>query len=310
MTIPHQYGKMCHNALFYAIVNRFFSMSPEHIAVKKIAVVPTLLTLGNGICGFTAITLASKINPLESAVASDFYLASAGWFIVAAMVFDMFDGYVARLSRTASKFGGELDSLCDAVSFGVAPAFLLLKIGPGWEAPRVLHQLLAGIAALYMVCALLRLRALMSITSPIQPRTSDSAACPLPAPPAAWRRWRFCEAAFPERLAQIWTDVDPDFARQTLVRLIEVFAPVGALVIALLMVSKVPYPHVTKQVLRGRRTLGHLIQVLLSVFIILLVRELSLLIIFWVYALAMPVRYALIKSLRREAMPAPDPLHR
>ena len=71
------------------------------------------------------------------------------------MVFDMLDGHVARLSRTASKFGGELDSLCDAVSFGVAPAFLLLKMGPGWEARLPLHQLVAGIAALYMSCAML-----------------------------------------------------------------------------------------------------------------------------------------------------------
>ena len=278
--------------------------------MKKIAVVPTLLTLGNGICGFTAITLASKINPLESAVASDFYLASAGWFIVAAMVFDMFDGYVARLSRTASKFGGELDSLCDAVSFGVAPAFLLLKIGPGWEAPRVLHQLLAGIAALYMVCALLRLARFNVDNVPDPAAHKRFRGLPSPGAAGCLASLAILRGAFPERLAQIWTDVDPDFARQTLVRLVEIFAPVGALVIALLMVSKVPYPHVTKQVLRGRRTLGHLIQVLLSVFIILLVRELSLLIIFWVYALAMPVRYALIKNLRREALPAPDPLQR
>ena len=65
------------------------------------------------------------------------------------MVFDMLDGYVARLSRTASKFGGELDSLCDAVSFGVAPAFLLLKMN---QQPKM-HLLLAGIAAIYMSCA-------------------------------------------------------------------------------------------------------------------------------------------------------------
>src|SRR5271163_2766120 len=72
------------------------------------------------------------------------------------MVFDMLDGYVARLSKTASDFGGELDSLCDVVSFGVTPAFLLLKLGPGWDVP-LWHQLLAGIAALYFACTALRL---------------------------------------------------------------------------------------------------------------------------------------------------------
>ncbi len=39
------------------------------------------------------------------------------------MVFDALDGYVARLSRTASDFGAQLDSLCDLVTFGVAPGF-------------------------------------------------------------------------------------------------------------------------------------------------------------------------------------------
>src|SRR5262249_4385625 len=99
---------------------------------------------------------ASKIGSADSADFVDFNFAAAGWFILAAMIFDMFDGYVARLSKTASKFGGELDSLCDAISFGVAPAFLLLKMGPGWDRP-LFHQFLAGVAALYMVCAVLRL---------------------------------------------------------------------------------------------------------------------------------------------------------
>jgi CDP-diacylglycerol--serine O-phosphatidyltransferase len=278
--------------------------------VKKIAVVPTLLTLGNGVCGFTAITLASKINPVESPAACDFYLATAGWFIVAAMVFDMFDGYVARLSRTASKFGGELDSLCDAVSFGVAPAFLLLKIGPGWEVSRALHQLLAGIAALFMVCALLRLARFNVDNTPDAASHKRFRGLPSPGAAGCLASLAILRGGFPEHLAQIWTGVDPEPARQALIRVVEVFAPIGALVIALLMVSSVPYPHVTKQIFRGRRTLSHLIQVLLGVFIILLMRELSLLIIFWVYALAMPIRHALMKNLRRDSLPTPDPLHR
>ncbi len=115
--------------------------------MKKIAVVPTLLTLGNGICGFVAITWASKITPQTAPADVDFCFLMAGWFIIFAMVFDMLDGYVARLSKTASKFGGELDSLCDAISFGVAPAFMLLKMGPDWD-QQFLHTLVAGIAAL------------------------------------------------------------------------------------------------------------------------------------------------------------------
>lgn len=278
--------------------------------MKKIAVVPTLLTLGNGICGFTAIALASKINPVEPPAACDFYLATAGWFIVAAMVFDLFDGYVARLSRTASKFGGELDSLCDAVSFGVAPAFLLLKIGPGWERSRALHQLLVGIAALFMVCALLRLARFNVDNTPDPSAHKRFRGLPSPGAAGCLASLAILRGGFPDHLAQIWSGLDPEPMRATLIHFVEVFAPIGALVIALLMVSSVPYPHVTKKILRGRRTLSHLIQVLLGVFIILLMREMSLLIIFWVYALAMPIRHAFVKNMRREALPAPDPLHR
>ena len=51
------------------------------------------------------------------------------------------------IDKAASDFGGELDSLCDVVTFGITPAFLLLKLGPGWD-NETLHELLAGIAAL------------------------------------------------------------------------------------------------------------------------------------------------------------------
>src|SRR5262249_26384345 len=93
--------------------------------VKRIPVLPTLLTLGNGVCGFSAIASASKITLDGSLPAADvnwYFLLSAG-LILLAMVFDMLDGYAARLVRAVSDFGGQLDSLCDAISFGAAPAF-------------------------------------------------------------------------------------------------------------------------------------------------------------------------------------------
>jgi CDP-diacylglycerol--serine O-phosphatidyltransferase len=68
------------------------------------------------------------------------------------MVFDALDGYVARLTKTASKFGGELDSLCDCISFGVAPAYLLLHLGPRPEAHPLMGRIVPAIAVLYLVC--------------------------------------------------------------------------------------------------------------------------------------------------------------
>jgi CDP-diacylglycerol--serine O-phosphatidyltransferase len=275
-------------------------------AVKKIAVVPTLLTLGNGVCGFAAVACASKIGPAEPA-ATDFYFAASGWLIVAAMVFDMLDGYVARLSKTASKFGGELDSLCDAISFGVAPAFLLLKMGPGWEPRPLLHQLLAGIATLYMVCTILRLARFNVDNAPDPSSHKRFRGLPSPGAAGCIASLAILRGELPYKLAhQYWPDVDLDQVRDLVQRLVEVGAPVGALVLALLMVSIVPYPHVTKQVFRGRRHVGHLIQVLLVGLIVVLVRELALVLLFWVYALGVPLRYVVVHSLRRDTPPAPQ----
>ena len=80
------------------------------------SVVPNLLTLGNIFSGFIAIICIS---------AGDFKLGT--FYIVMAAVFDMLDGLVARLLHATSEIGAELDSLCDAVSFGVAPSFMLYK---------------------------------------------------------------------------------------------------------------------------------------------------------------------------------------
>ncbi len=80
----------------------------------NIYVLPNLLTTGNMFFGFYAIVHAIK---------GDFIMAS--YAIVAAAVFDLLDGRVARLTRSESEFGAQYDSLCDLVSFGVAPGLLL-----------------------------------------------------------------------------------------------------------------------------------------------------------------------------------------
>jgi CDP-diacylglycerol---serine O-phosphatidyltransferase len=127
-------------------------------AAQKRAILPTLLTLGNAVCGLAAISFTSKIGKVDVSPEQNlFYLALGGWLIVGAMVFDALDGYVARLTKTSGLFGAELDSLCDAISFGAAPAFLLLQIGPGWDPTPNWHRALAVAATLYLVAAILRL---------------------------------------------------------------------------------------------------------------------------------------------------------
>lgn len=269
--------------------------------MRKIAVVPTLLTLGNGICGFVSIAIASKIMPSEPAAKNDSFFAIAGWFLIASMVFDMLDGYVARLSKTASKFGGELDSLCDAISFGVAPAFLLLKMGPGWEPRPLLHQILAGVAALYMVCTILRLARFNVDNTPDPSSHKRFRGLPSPGAAGCIASLAVLRGEFPAKLAEQWGAGELEATREMVQRIVEVVAPLGALAVALLMVSILPYPHVTKQWLRGRRHVWHLIHVLLIVFIVVLVRELALAVVFWVYALGLPLRYLFVKHVLKES---------
>ncbi len=263
--------------------------------LKKIAILPTLLTLGNGVCGFAAIACSGKIDGTE---ATERYFALCGWLIIAAMVLDSLDGYVARLAKTVNKFGTELDSLCDAVSFGVAPAFLLLRMGPGWKPHPLLHQLLAGIATLYMICAVLRL-ARFNVEAPLDPN-GQKRFRGMPSPAAAG-----CLASLAILRGDLqvnpWLPSDLEMWQGW----IQIWATIGALAVALLMVSRVPYPHLTKQLLRGRRPFRHLVQVVLFFFLVVLFRELALVLIFWSYGLGIPARYSLMRSLRREARPAP-----
>ncbi len=81
------------------------------------SVVPNLLTLGNLFSGYTAIIYLANNN-----------IKAAAAFVLLAGVFDMLDGITARLINAASELGAELDSLCDAVSFGVVPSFMLYKV--------------------------------------------------------------------------------------------------------------------------------------------------------------------------------------
>jgi len=90
---------------------------------------PSLLTLGNLFCGYACVIFALRHN-----------FEQAAMFIGFAIVLDMLDGRVARMTGTSSAFGVEFDSLADMVSFGMAPAVLCFAWGlkgfeqAGWAA--------------------------------------------------------------------------------------------------------------------------------------------------------------------------------
>ena len=108
-------------------------------------VLPNLFTVSSIFCGFYAMTLcAGEAGPLQ--------LYQAALAIFFGMFFDAFDGRVARLTKTQSLFGQELDSLADVVSFGAAPALLVWK----WALSGL--GIIGVLAAfLYAACGALRL---------------------------------------------------------------------------------------------------------------------------------------------------------
>ncbi len=268
--------------------------------MKKIAVLPALLTLGNGVCGLVAISFASKIYPEFPRPADEAYFAYAGWFIIFGMVFDMFDGYVARLTKTASDFGGELDSLCDVVSFGVAPAFLLLKLGPTWDNP-FLHQILAGIAALYFACTALRLARFNVENNPDPSSHKRFRGLPSPGAAGCIAALAVLRGELPDAVAlRFGALVDVAHARGLIAEIVQFATPIGALVVALLMVSNVPFPHLTGKMFRGKKHIGHVIQLLLAAIILWLFRSLAPLLVFWIYAFVFPLRSLLLRNLRTE----------
>ncbi len=100
-------------------------MSPRPTLQGGVIIIPSALTLGNLFFGLWAIVAAAR---------GDF--TTAAWLIVLAGVADTLDGRVARITQTGSRFGAELDSLVDAISFGVAPALIIYHLflaDGGWE---------------------------------------------------------------------------------------------------------------------------------------------------------------------------------
>ena len=106
---------------------------------KTLFLLPNIITLSSIFCGFDSIRLSASAEGDD-----DFYRASL--LIIFALFFDMLDGRVARLTKTQSAFGLQIDSLADVVSFGVAPAMLVFK----WS----LHQLgTPGLFVSFVFCA-------------------------------------------------------------------------------------------------------------------------------------------------------------
>ena len=253
---------------------------------RMVAILPSLLTLGNAVCGFGCITYAAKVGP-EMATPNDLYFAAL--LIFAAMVFDVLDGPVARFAKQTSAFGAQLDSLSDAISFGVAPAFLMLKFS---QFSLVLFhpRLLWVIAVLYLLCAVMRL-ARFNVTQDNEPAHEYFRGLPSPAA-AGMVASLVVIAPGLERFTAPEMKESAQRMGEFLVTTTSTALPIVTLIVACLMVSRIRYPHVFNQFFRGRHTYRQFVKVIFALVVVGLIHELAIPVVLFYFVISSPLRAA------------------
>lgn len=191
--------------------------------------IPTGLTLGNSLCGFGAILNTLHIYVGTTAAERADVLEVSAWLIVGAMIFDMLDGWIARMLDALSLHGAEMDSLADMVTFGVAPAVMVAVMAHTLDARLIDYRWVWALCAVYMGCAALRL-ALYNVHT-IHNTHEGTAFSGLPTPGAA---------AAVVTLVLFYADPKRDVDFAVLAQLMPVYAGF----IGLLMVSPITYPHI------------------------------------------------------------------
>lgn len=287
---------------------------PRSMKPRLIAVLPTLLTLGNAACGFGAITFAAKLGPADLSVAARDSLFATNPSLVAAllvflgMLFDMLDGSAARRLKQTSELGAQLDSLCDAITFGVAPAFLMLQFVTrelrDMEGLSFHPRLLWTIGALYVLCAILRL-ARFNVETEEEDAHEEFSGLPSPAAAGAVVAFPF---AMPSLIALAQSNRGTaTLVAQSILPLVKSALPLITLAVACLMVSRIRYPHVFSQLLRRKRSRRHIIQIVFFLAIVFWAHELAVPLLFCIFAFTAPVKAAWSELLRRRwATPPPS----
>jgi CDP-diacylglycerol--serine O-phosphatidyltransferase len=254
--------------------------------VKYITVLPSLITILNGVFGFTAIVLASKGG--EAGPGRFSYFAIAGYLVLLAMFADMLDGRLARMSQSTSSFGGQLDSLCDMISFGIAPAVLMLELVESkLELTTVLsggllHRFIWLAALAYVSCAAIRL-ARFNVEND-ENEMAHMSFLGLPSPAAA---------GVVVSLVIFHQEKVPSLN-------VLVYAlPFVTLGLSILMVSRIRYPHILNLYLRGKRPFGDLIRMLLFLGLVVCNMQAALVLIFGIFASSSFVKWLHFRAVRR-----------
>jgi CDP-diacylglycerol--serine O-phosphatidyltransferase len=228
--------------------------------IRSVYFLPSMATLGNAICGFGAMYVATLSGDSTDRI-TNYFLAhrfvAAAYLVFAAMIFDALDGRLARFARHTTDFGGQLDSLADVVSFGAAPAFVALQVfksdAPA-DMPYAFTRLIWAISALYLSCAAIRL-ARFNVSNEHGEQHHFSF-LGLPSPGAAGAVVALILMQQDLRLEAV------DQSSRALAVLANTcvwILPLVVLACGLLMVSNIRYPHVINRYLRGRRSIARLL---------------------------------------------------
>jgi len=238
--------------------------------VRKIYIVPNIVTTANMFCGFYSVVLSMQGE-----------FTSAAWTIMAAAIFDALDGRIARLAKATSQFGVEYDSLSDLISFGMAPAILIYRwtLEPygrlGW---------LAGF--LFLACAALRLARFNCNTASVPKGFFQG----LPSPAAAGMMANLVIFGH----ATGWPVEGAEFvSRQHVALGID-------LSIASLMVSTIRFPSFKELNWKSRATFGYLVVGVLIMILIAVKPEVTIFLTLCAY-----VGLSILWNVYRLARPAP-----
>lgn len=244
--------------------------------MKKVHALPTLITLGNLLSGFAAITFSMRAAAGYEAPGRgrpEENLFYAALLIGLAMLCDLFDGRVARATKTLSPFGAEMDSLADIVSFGVAPAFIVKVLMDMEDLPRYYGWVLV---AAYVCCGALRL-ARYNVESAGEPGETF-VGLPIPAAAGAVGSWVLLwhGLAHGEMRDFIW-------GGPGLASLIVKALPFYMFALGPLMTSRVRYVHLGKKLLRGEKSLSQFVGLVLVLALVALEPRVTIVLAFNAY---------------------------
>ena len=271
--------------------------------IRSVYSLPSLATLGNAICGFGAIYVASVGSP--SALGGRFNLAC--YLIFIAMLFDAIDGRLARFARHTTDFGGQLDSLADVVSFGLAPVFIAIQLFHEFtrdmNLPMVVHRAVWASAALYMCCALIRLARFNVSNEHGEQHHFSFLGLPSPGAAAMVTSFILMQQELDDSSGLRIVRHGPMYnVAEALIWIL----PVLILVAGLLMVSHVRYPHLVNKYLRGRRSIQRLVGTVVLILLLVIVHQYTLGVGTLLYGLWAPVATG-ISRMRKRSRISPTP---